>query len=391
MAARGARAPARASAAVTAERAVGGRITAMTLPTIRAVDLRRAPLVALRAVDFRAPERDFWADESEIWDRFEAVWAGLDEAAWVLPGAAPSDAGGPDWSLADHVAHVVDWLELAGGYVPEILAGAPWPADDDYGGGDFDRFNEARRPLFAAVSPAELRRRGRAARRELLPLARRLSMETIRSDDGWGWVYNVLHGHVADHLTVLEPWADELRRRQAEGEPFTADPRPAGDGSPAAIEAFWAAEADIAAMFDELVRPVPADRWEERGPTPQWTLKDHVAHLARWFEECADVVDAHLARGGWADGPAEGIDAWNARERVAAQSWTVDEAVRRFDVGRARLVRAVRAMDPGDLASPEAGEWVYECLHGHVREHLAMVGAWCARVGWPAAESRGSD
>jgi hypothetical protein len=31
-----------------------------------------------------------------MWDRFEAVWAGLDDAAWQLPGAAPSDAGGPD-------------------------------------------------------------------------------------------------------------------------------------------------------------------------------------------------------------------------------------------------------------------------------------------------------
>jgi hypothetical protein len=29
---------------------------------------------------------------------------------------------------------------------------------------------------------------------------------------------------------------------------------------------------------------------------------------------------------------------------------------------------------------------VYECLHGHVRAHLAMVGPWCARAAWPAEE-----
>lgn len=363
----------------------------MTAPSTTAVDLRRAPLGTLRGVDFRTADRDFWADEAMLWDRFEAVWAGLDDPAWTLPGAAPSDAGGPDWSLADHVAHVVDWLELAEGYVGRVVAGAQWPRDDDYGGGDFDAFNEQRRARFAAVPPAELRRRGREARRRLVPVARRLPMDTIRSDDGWGWIYNVLHGHVADHLTVLEPWADELRRRQAEGEPFTTDPRPAGDGSPAAIDAFWAAEASVAALFDELVRPVPPGRWEELGPTTDWTLKDHVAHLARWFEACADVVDAHLAQGGWADGPAEGIDAWNAREAAAARGWTVTEALRRFDEGRERLLRSARAMDPADLASPKAGEWVYECLHGHVRAHLAMVGAWCARAGWPAADAGEND
>jgi hypothetical protein len=39
------------------------------------------------------------------------------------------------------------------------------------------------------------------------------------------------------------------------------------------------------------------------------------------------------------------------------------------------------AMDGGELASPEAGYWTYECLHGHVRAHLAMIGPWCIRAG----------
>ena len=72
------------------------------------VDLRRAPLAEVRAVDFRAPQRDLALDEDALWDRFTASWAGLDDAAWHLHGAAPSDAGGPDWSLAEHVGHVAD-------------------------------------------------------------------------------------------------------------------------------------------------------------------------------------------------------------------------------------------------------------------------------------------
>ena len=103
------------------------------------VDLRRASLALLRGIDLRATSRDFWADERALWDRFTACWAGLDDAAWRLPGAAPSDAGGPDWSLLDHVAHVAHWQELAVEYVTEAGATGRWPSDEDYDGGDFDR------------------------------------------------------------------------------------------------------------------------------------------------------------------------------------------------------------------------------------------------------------
>ena len=84
-------------------------------------DLRDAPLTSIRSRDLRAPDRDLWADEAALWDRLTASWAGLDDAAWHLPGAAPSDAGGPDWSLAEHVGHIADWQELAVGYTARAL------------------------------------------------------------------------------------------------------------------------------------------------------------------------------------------------------------------------------------------------------------------------------
>ncbi len=37
------------------------------------IDLRRAPLAEIRALDLRAPERDFWADEAALRDRLEAT------------------------------------------------------------------------------------------------------------------------------------------------------------------------------------------------------------------------------------------------------------------------------------------------------------------------------
>jgi hypothetical protein len=352
-----------------------------------AVDLRRAPLAVVRSVDLRADDRDFWADEQAMCDRLLAAYAGLDDAAWRLPGAAPSDAGGPDWSLLDHVAHLLAWQELAVDYIGRALAGGRWPTDDEFAGGDFDVFNERLRDPWAGLDSATLRERAEATRAGLLDLVHRLPIETIHSDEAWEWVYLVLHGHALDHLTVIEPWADLLRARQIEGDPFAL----AGDDSltdPAApIASFWAAEASIGRAFEATIRAVPFESWDARpGPTEGWTLKDHVTHLTTWFDEASEALDDHRRSGGWRPGPPEGVDAWNARAVARDRGLTATEAHARYEAGRARLEAAIRALDPADLRDPEGWSWAYEDLHGHIRAHLAMVGPWCARAGWPALE-----
>ena len=47
--------------------------------------------------------------------------------------------------------------------------------------------------------------------------------------------------------------------------------------------------------------------------TPDWSLKDHLAHISSWYEEGAAAIEEHLRGGGWRSGPAEGLDTWNAR------------------------------------------------------------------------------
>jgi len=356
------------------------------LATDRA-DLRRVPLAALRAIDFRAADRDYWADEAAIRDRFVAVWAGLDDAAWRLPGAAPSDAGGPDWSLLDHVGHVVDWHELATDYIADVLAGGTWPAEGDFGGGDFDVFNETRRARFAVLTPAELRERGALAQARALAVARRLPAELIRTDAAWGWVHQVLHGHALDHLAVLEPWADALRRRQIENDPFGPDPQPVRAGFAASIARFWADAETILALFDETVAAIADADWN-RPTDGDWTVADHVAHIGGWFELGAEALDAHVAGGAWADIPAEGLDVFNDRQVRAARGTLPAELRRRYAAGLERLRTAIRAMTDDEWLDPEGFSWAYEDLHGHIRTHLAMIGPWVARAGWPAAAQR---
>jgi hypothetical protein len=183
-------------------------------------DLRRSPLASIRSRDLRTRDRDLWADEAALWDRLTATWAGLDDAAWHLPGAAPSEAGGPDWSLAEHVGHIADWLELAIDYTTRAIATGLWPSDADYDEGNFDTYNERRREPWASMSRDEIVRRLEDARQRMLAVARRLTAETIREEPGWHWVYPALHGHYLDHLPVIEPWTEELRRRAEEASPL---------------------------------------------------------------------------------------------------------------------------------------------------------------------------
>lgn len=362
---------------------VTGGIGARSNGAIAGVDLRRAPLAAVQEIDFRAASRDFWADEAALWDRLTAVWAGLDDAAWRLPGAAPSDAGGPDWSLLDHVGHLVDWYELAIVYVDDVLSGGRWPSDDDYDSGDFDTFNERRRPRFAKVRPADLRKRFEVAHAGLLPVARRLPLATIHTDAAWGWVYSILHGHSIDHLRVLEPWADRLRARQVENDPFGPDPQPLASDLPAAKVRFWDDEAAVFALLDAILDGLPEEAWTTVEVTPRWSVADHVGHLTAWFDEAAAALDEHGRTGHWRAMPPEGIDAWNDEQVKRVRETPVATLRERYVTGRDRLRRTVADMADDAWLDPEGFSWAYEDLHGHARCHLAMIAPIAARVGWP--------
>jgi hypothetical protein len=346
-------------------------------PAASPTDLRRAPLADLRTTDLRTADRDFWPDEAAVWDRFAASWAGLDDAAWPVPGAAPSDAGGPDWSLAEHVGHVADWQALAIDYVGAVLDGGAWPSDDDYDGGNFDTYNERRREPWASMDPVTIRNRLTETRARLLAIAGRLPIETIRSDDAWGWVYMVLHGHYLDHLAVIEPWVRILRARQADGDPFVDDPRPAS------LDAFWAADRATWTELRGLLDRVPTEAWTADELTPGWTLREHVAHLADWAAEGVRAVEEFRRAGTWPADPAEGIDAWNARHVALSAGAAVPEVLARLDAEYDRLRAAVATLSIDELRSPDGWSWAYDCLYGHVRKHLALVGPFCATVDWP--------
>ena len=179
-----------------------------------AIDIRGGPIDAVVEIDFRAPEREFFADEAASWERFGASWPGLTDDDWTLPGLAPSAVGGPDWSLLDHVAHIGAWQDAGIAYIGSALAGGRWPVEADFAGGDLDTWNEERRGEWAGIPPADVRERVIAGHARLVEVARRVPADLLATDDDvYPWVFWVLHGHQLDHLRIIEPWVAKLRGR----------------------------------------------------------------------------------------------------------------------------------------------------------------------------------
>lgn len=175
------------------------------------LDLRTAPFAELLAArGWSAPERDFFGDEAIIWRRLVAFLDALAPDDWHA-AVAKSEAGGPDWTVLDHVAHIAAWEVFGLDYVVRALDGEPWPTDDSIG--DFDTFNEAQRAQWVGRGAADVRAWVAEARERLLPAIRRVPPEVLHTQAVFGWCFFLVHGHVIDHMAMLEPWLEGRRAR----------------------------------------------------------------------------------------------------------------------------------------------------------------------------------
>ena len=299
-------------------------------------------------------------------------------ASTTPPGICPAPRrrtpAGPDWSLAEHIGHIADWQELAADYIPVAIGTGPLAVRR--------RLRRRRlRPLQRAP-PGTLDDdvgRGHPRAPDRRPAARcwrrrsASTPETIRGHEAWGWVYFVLHGHYLDHLAVVEPWTDALRLRQVDGDPFVADPR--------APDHAWFPRAGgrdrravRRARPDRPARPL--ERGGHPGLDPQattWAISPTGPRKAS-----APSRSSTPAAPGWpirTKASTPGMSATSSRRAARART----RVLARYDEARAALLAAVETLSIEDLRSPDGWSWAQDCLHGHVRKHLAMLGRWCAR------------
>ena len=370
--ARGERRPGRASHGPGADD--GRRRRSRRVATTISPDLRRAPLADLSAVDLRAPDRDLWADEAALWDRLTDVWAGLDDAAWHLPGAAPSDAGGPDWSLAEHVGHIADWQELGRGVHGRChRRPGEWPSDDDYDGGDFDRYNERRREPWASMPRDEV-----IGRLDGGATAAARSRPSPRGGDD-----PRVPSRGAGSATRCTATISTISRSSSRG--------PTSSGS---------ARSMATRSSRTRARSTSPGSWPRTRPSrPTSTRLSGRFRLRpgrRRTSRPAGTSPITLRTSPIGRRKAPGGRGVRAARLLAVRSGRGDRRLERSDGrplprhgdrGDARplrrgRVRAARGRRPpvhvDDLRSPDGWSWAYDCLHGHVRKHLAMLGPWSA-------------
>ena len=209
----------------------------------------------------------------------------------------------------------------------------------------------------------------------------------------WGWVYIALHGHYLDHLGGHRA-VDRRAPRSARSMATRSSPTRA----PLDHAEFVAQDAAIAADFDRLIRPLPPDApGRRRDVTPGWTL----ARPRRATSPTGPRRASGRSRSFAAARPlavptrTKGIDAWNERMVAPLPGRSGDRGRRSSATTRTRAAllaaRRVRLSDRTTCARPTAGAGPYDCLHGHVRKHLAMLGPWCAAPDLADGRDRRAD
>ena len=128
------------------------------------------------------------------------------------------------------------------------------------------------------------------------------------------------------------------------------------------------------AAFREVLDRLTPGQMLEPGLTPDWTVKDLLAHLGSWMAEAVVVLE-QIGAGTWT-GLARSVDEMNA---------SFYEAWRDADLGmvRAELAssrnRMLQEWFSAEEIGPEAEEWFRESGPVHYAEHLPDLAAFVDR------------
>ena len=218
------------------------------------------------------------------------------------------------------------------------------------------------------------------------PVASRLTARTIRGDDAWGWVYIVAarplsrppRGHRAvDRRAPRPPGRWRPVRRRPAPRPDLADVQ-AARTERARLDLRRARRGRAGSTLDRGRGDARLDARRPRRPPRGLVRRGRPGHRG------------HPRAPDWLADPDGGH---RRLERAEVERVATGGAG-----GHARAVRAARAGDcstrsptltlDASCARPDGWSWAYDCLHGHVRKHLAMIGPWCVAAGWPEPDGR---
>jgi hypothetical protein len=160
---------------------------------------------------------------------------------------------------------------------------------------------------------------------------------------------------------------------------------PVTEGQP---EALLAALEQGRQQFLELIEPLSDEQLTQPGAAGEWSVKDLLAHLARWEAEL--VRSLWLARQGRAHtlltDPAQ-VDALNARWQRESRGRSLGQALEDFHAVRLQTIRRLEDFSSEELTDPRryswlAGtplwQWIASQSYQHEAEHAGQLRAWLA-------------
>lgn len=146
------------------------------------------------------------------------------------------------------------------------------------------------------------------------------------------------------------------------------------------LERIRAARAEL----NEAISGLSEDQMTQDLVTPEWTVKDMLAHIAAWHGEAALAVE-RLARGETV-GPLinESVDAWNAARVNERRRLPLVDVMEEFTANHDRLLAALGSW-PEDAVPMGPGGWDETAqlwwLTDHDLEHVDMIRAYRKRAG----------
>ncbi len=127
------------------------------------------------------------------------------------------------------------------------------------------------------------------------------------------------------------------------------------------------AEASAWETFEAAVLAVPRDQLEQPLLTDDWSVKDVLAHITRWWEDCSTTLESfHGTYVEW-DGDT---DAENDKIRAESQAMSMEDIEVRSAHVRERMLRA---WDGAPADDPRAVEAFVSETTEHYEEHLAQI------------------
>lgn len=143
------------------------------------------------------------------------------------------------------------------------------------------------------------------------------------------------------------------------------------------------------ALLNEAISGLTEDQMTHDLVTPDWTVKDILAHIAAWQNEAA--LGMERAARGEPVGPLinESVDEWNAARVNERRRLPLVDVMEEFTSGHDRLLADLEAW-PADTAPMGSGGWdetsALWWLTDHDLEHVEMIRAYRRRAGIDAAE-----